>query len=158
MIRAAAERRLRAGYSALEEMEDRAFLPTTAAHLAQAIYAQGRDEEARRFTQISEELAASDDLLTQVVWRSARARIVAGEGRIDEADELALDAVTISESTDFLNIRAGALIDLAQIRLQAGRLEEASSAAAQGLALYEQKGNRVAARKTRDHFAVLFEV
>jgi predicted ATPase/class 3 adenylate cyclase len=155
---AAAETRLRAGYGALEEMEDRAFLPTTAAHLAQAIYGQGRDEEARRFTEISEQLAARDDLLTQVVWRSARARIVAGEGRLDEADELALEAVRISESTDFLNTRADALLDLAQIRRQAGRLEEASAAAAQGLALYEQKGNSVAARKTRDHFAVLFEV
>jgi predicted ATPase/class 3 adenylate cyclase len=155
---AAAERRLRAGYSALEKLEDRAFLPTTAAHLAQALYEQGRDDDARRFTQISESLAASDDLLTQVVWRSVRARILAGEGRMDEADKLALEAVAIGESTDFLNTRAGAAVDLAEIRRQAGRLEEAGTAAAEALALYEQKRNRVAAEKTRDRFAVLLRV
>ena len=75
---AAAEGRLRAGYLALEEMGDRAFRPTTAAHLAQALYAQGRDEDAAPLTQISEELAARDDLLTQVVWRRVRAKVIAG--------------------------------------------------------------------------------
>ena len=118
---AAAERRLRAGYLALEEMGDRAFRPTTAAHLADAVYAQGRDDDAKRLTEISEELAARDDLLTQVVWRRVRAKVMARQGRIDEAEDLAQEAVTISASTDFLNTRADALVDLAQIHHQAGR-------------------------------------
>jgi len=155
---AAAERRLLEGYRALEEMGDKAFLSTTAAYLAQAVCAQGRDEEASRYTQISEELAARDDLLTQVIWRSARAGFLARQGRIEEAEALAREAVTMSESTDFVTTRADALTDLAEILHQAGRLEEAKTAAAEGLALYEQKGNSVAARKTRAHFAVLFQV
>ena len=121
---AAAERRLRAGYLALEEMGDRAFRPTTAAHLADAVYAQGRDDDAKRLTEISEELAARDDLLTQVVWRRVRAKVMARQGRIDEAEDLAQEAVTISASTDFLNTRADALVDLAKIYHQAGRLDE----------------------------------
>ena len=155
---AAAERRLRAGYLALEEMGDRAFRPTTAAHLADAVYAQGRDDDAKRLTEISEELAARDDLLTQVIWRRVRAKVMARQGRIDEAEDLAREAVTISASTDFLNIRADALVDLAKIYHQAGRLDETKVAAAEGVALYEQKGNRVAAGKARTDLAVLDQV
>jgi tetratricopeptide (TPR) repeat protein len=153
----AAEARLRTGYLALEEMGDRAFRPTTAAHLAEALYAQGRDDEARQLTEISEELAARDDLLTQVVWRRVRAKLMARQGRMDVAEDLAQQAVTISESTDFLNTRADALVDLAQIHHQAGRFDKANAAVAAGLALYEGKGNRIAGEKTR-HLAVLHQV
>ncbi len=152
---AAAERHLRAGYRALEEMGDKAFLSTTAAYLAQAVYAQGRDEEAARFTEVSEELADRGDLLTQIIWRGVRAKVLATRGLGEDADDLAREAVTMSLSTDFVNTRADALIDLAQIHQQAGRVEEANAAVAEGLALYEQKGNSVAARKTRAHLAVL---
>ena len=51
-------RKPRAGYLALEKMGDRAFRPTAAAYLAEALYPQGRDEEAEPLTEISEELAA----------------------------------------------------------------------------------------------------
>ena len=151
----AAEGRLRAGYLALEKVGDRNFRPTTAAHLAEVLYAQGRDEEAAPLTETSEQLAAKDDLLTQVVWRRVRAKVIAGQGRYDEAEELAQEAVTISESTDFLNTRADALIDLAHIHRRAGRLDEARTAVAKGIALYEEKGNRVAVEHGRAHLAVL---
>ena len=149
---AAAEQRLRSGYVALEEMGDRAFRPTTAAHLAQALLVQGRADEAWKFTEISEDLGAADDLLTQVVSRGVRARILAGQGRIDEAEELAHEAVAISELTDFLNTQAGALLDAAEVCRVAGRFDESNAAAARALALYEQKGNRVAAHNVREAF------
>ena len=82
---AAAERSLRRGYDALAEMGDKAMLSTTAALLAHALLAQGRDEEAERFAELSEEVAADDDLITQVLWRSARARALAGRGQVEEA-------------------------------------------------------------------------
>jgi hypothetical protein len=63
--------------------------------------------------------------------------------------------VTIGESTDFLNTRADALIDLAHIHRRAGRLDEARTAVAKGIALYEEKGNRVAVEHGRAHLAVL---
>jgi predicted ATPase len=151
----AAEGRLRAGYLALEKLGDRAFRPTTAAHLAEALYAQGRDEEAEPLTEISEQLAARDDLLTQVVWRRVRAKVMARQGRIVEAEDLAQEAVAISEATDFLNTRADALVDLAHIHRRAGRLDEARTAIANGIALYEAKGNRVAVDRTRADLEVL---
>ena len=42
----AAERSLRQGYAALEEMGEKAVLSTTAAFLGQALVAQGRVDEA----------------------------------------------------------------------------------------------------------------
>src|SRR5262249_39162260 len=111
----AAERRLLAGYEALEAMGDRAYLSTTAAYLAQAIEAQGRGDEALRFSEISEELGDPGDLLTQIIWRSARGKVLAARGRTDEGEALAREAMRISESTDFVNTRADALVDLAQI-------------------------------------------
>jgi tetratricopeptide (TPR) repeat protein len=151
----AAEGRLRAGYLALEETGDRVFRPTAAAYLAEALYLQGRDEDAEPLTEISEQLAAREDLLTQVVWRRVRAKVMARQGRVDEAEDLAQEAVSISESTDFLNTRADALVDLAHVHRRAGRLDEARTAVATGLALYEEKGNEVAAERTRADLAVL---
>ena len=81
---------------------------------------------------------------------SARATILARQGRIEEAEELAREAVKVGELTDFMNTRADALIDLAQILQRAGQVDEANAVVAEGLALYEQKGNTVAAGKTRD--------
>jgi class 3 adenylate cyclase/tetratricopeptide (TPR) repeat protein/DNA-binding winged helix-turn-helix (wHTH) protein len=155
---AAAERHLLEGYRALEEMGDKAFLSSTAAYLAQAVYAQGRYEEASRYTEISEALASRDDLLTQVIWRSARAGFLARQGHLEQAEALARKAVNVAESTDFVTTRADALTELAAILKQGGRVEEARSAAADGLALYEQKGNSVAAGKIRTDLAVLFQV
>jgi hypothetical protein len=80
---------------------------------------------------------------------------MARQGRLDEAEGLAQEAVTISEATDFLNTRADALVDLAHVHRRAGRLDEARTAAAKGLALYEEKGNQVAAERARADLAVL---
>jgi tetratricopeptide (TPR) repeat protein len=150
--RVAAEESLRACYRALEEMGDKAFLSTTAAYLAQVIFVQGRSDEAERFTELSEELAASGDIATQAMWRSVRAKVFAGQGRADEAATLAREAVALAERTDFLNHRAEAWIDLAEILTHAGRADEGRSALSEGLALYELKGNVVAARNARTHF------
>ena len=79
-----AEERLRLGYSRLEEMGEKSLLSTSAAMLAQAIYAQGRTDEAERFCDVSEQTAAADDLWTQVLWRSVRGKILARQGRGEE--------------------------------------------------------------------------
>jgi predicted ATPase len=88
----AAERILREGYAALEEMGDRALLSTTAAFLGQALVAQDRYEEAAGLAELSAELTAGDDVITQVLWRGVRARCLAVGGRLDEAEPLAREA------------------------------------------------------------------
>ena len=154
----AAERSLRSGLRDLEEMGDRAVLSTTAAYLAQALLAQRRDEEAERFAELSEELAAADDLITQILWRSVRARTLAGRGLIEEAERLAREAVALAERSDFVNDRGDALFDFAIVLRQAGHLDDARAALAEGLRLYEQKGNTVAAASARAELAELAPV
>ena len=145
----AAERSLRSGYTALEEMGDRALLSTTAAFLGQALLAQDRVEEAESLAELSAEMAADDDLITQVLWRGVRARCLAGRGRLEEAERLALKAVTLAGATDFVNHRADALVDLGIVLRQFGRAYDAQAVFGQALQLYDQKGNAVMAARVR---------
>jgi predicted ATPase len=155
---AAAERSLRRGYGALEEMGYTVELSTTAALLAQALIAQRRDAEAERFAALSEELAPADDLIAQVLWRSVRARTLAGHGSTDEAERLARTAVALVEKSDFVNDRADALVDLGIVLRQGGHLDRARDALAEALVLYERKGNKVGAGRCRAELAGLADL
>ncbi len=145
----AAERILRQGYAVLEEMGDTALLSTTAAFLGQALLAQDRYKEADGLAELSAELTAGDDLVTQVLWRGVRARCLAVDGRLDEAERLAREAVTLAETTDFVNQRADALVDLGIVLGRLGRGEDAQSTFGEAIRLYEHKGNVVAAGRVR---------
>jgi predicted ATPase/DNA-binding SARP family transcriptional activator len=142
---AAAEAYLKADSETLDSMKDEALLSTTDAFLARALFGQDRDEEAEHYTRLSERRAAKSDLLTQVIWRSVRARILARRGSIEQAEQLACQAVNLAKQTDFLSQTGDALLDLAHILRQAGRLELAHAKGAEALHLYQQKGNLVAA-------------
>jgi DNA-binding SARP family transcriptional activator len=146
----AAERRLRRGFERLEAIGERALLATTAAFLARALRAQGRDEEADRYCDLCERTAAAEDLSTQVIWRGARARILAARGLAAPAEALAREAVALSDPTDLLTIRADAARDLADVLAAQGRAEEAEEAAAQALALLELKGCATAVAAAAD--------
>ena len=155
---AAAEESLRTGYRALEEMGERMFRSTTAAFLARAILEQGRDQEAEEFANVSARLAAKDDLLSQVLWRGVRARVLARRGEIQEAESLAREAVALAEATDFVNHRADALLDLSLVLEASHRGDEAIAALSAALRLYELKGNIVAASAARVRLAKLEKV
>jgi class 3 adenylate cyclase/DNA-binding winged helix-turn-helix (wHTH) protein len=151
----AAEECLRAGYSTLEQMGETNLLSTSAAYLAQALLAQGRDHEAEEFARLSDELATADDLLTQILWRGVLARTLAGRDRLDEAQGLAREAVELAARTDFISHKGDALVDFAVVIRRAGHLEQARAALADALGLYQQKGNTVAAGKARADLAAL---
>jgi ATP/maltotriose-dependent transcriptional regulator MalT len=144
---AAAEAYLKAASDTLDDMEDEALRSTTDAFRAQALLAQGRDGEAEHYTRLSEQRAAASDLLTQMMWRSVRARVLARRGELEQAEALARDAVSLAEQTDFLNHRADVLLDFTHILHQAGRLEVARATGTEALHLYQQKGNSVAAAR-----------
>jgi predicted ATPase/class 3 adenylate cyclase len=152
---AAAEASLRAGFDALERMGEKAFLSTTAAFLARAVFAQSRIDEADELARLSAGLTAPGDLLTQLLWRGVRARILATRGQIDEAETFAREAVSLAGQTDFIVQHGDALVDLALILRDAGRYAEATAAALAGLQLHEQKGNLVTAGRIRSDFAAL---
>jgi hypothetical protein len=145
----AAEGRLRRGYRTLERMGETGARSNLAADLAHALVAGARHEEARRFADLSRTLAAREDVYAQVRWRAATARVLAAGGDPGPAARLAREAVELAEGTDMLNLRADALLDLAEVAELGGRAGEAAAAAARGLALYERKGNQVAAAAVR---------
>ena len=144
-----AEERLRRAYETLEEMGEKTLLATTAAMLAQAIYAQDRPEEATYFCRVSREAAADEDLSAQVVGRGANAKILARQGRGNEAEALAREAVELAASTDFLTHHGGAFLDLAEVLQLNGQPPEAEAALRAGLELYERKGDLVSAERAR---------
>jgi tetratricopeptide (TPR) repeat protein len=145
----AAEERLHRGYRVLERMGETGARSNLAADLAHTLVAGGRHEEARRFADLSRALAAREDVYAQVRWRAATARTLAADGEPGQAAGLAREAVELAETTDMLNLRADAWLDLAETAELGGRPEEAAAAAANGLALYERKGNQVAAAAVR---------
>ena len=147
---AAAERELRHGYETFERMGERGVRSTLAAFLARTLAAQGRYDEAEEYTRFSEETAGSDDLVTQVVWRATQAVVLAHRVELAPAERLAAEAARLGESTDFLDLQAGALLSLAEVLRLAGRTDEAATAAARAVTTFERKGNLVAARRAAE--------
>jgi predicted ATPase/class 3 adenylate cyclase len=146
---AAAERSVRAGYQALESLGETAYLSTQAAELALILCALGRFDEADQLTNVSEETAAGEDALSHILWRRARAAILAHRGDLDHSLALVREAVALAEPTDALNVKGAALIDLAEVLRLSGREGEAIPVAERAIALYEQKGNIVRAERAR---------
>ncbi|MGH2800123.1 MAG: tetratricopeptide repeat protein, partial [Thermoleophilaceae bacterium] len=156
---AAAERELREGLAVLErsDMTGSYFGMGLRDELAQALYAQERYEEAKELCGASEREAARDDIQAQVQWRALRAKLMAREGRADEAEALARAAVALVERTEFLIVHANALMDLGEALRLAGRPSEAISALEDARRLYERKGDRVSAGRAEAALAELHE-
>jgi class 3 adenylate cyclase/tetratricopeptide (TPR) repeat protein len=155
--RYAAETELRGGYEELERIGERSFLSTTAALLARTLFEQGRLDEAEHYASVSAEAALDDDVASQVIWRGARARILATRGEAKEAELLAREAVERAGQTDWLELHADALVDLGRVLETLGRPGEAEEGMQRAISLYEQKGNVVAAERTRSELARLVE-
>jgi predicted ATPase/class 3 adenylate cyclase len=147
---AAAEAHLRRGYRALEGMGERGLLSTVAAELAESLYAQDRNEEAERFATISERLAGRKDVASQIGCRTTRARLLAGQGSLEDGERLAREALELAERTDNLSSQGSALLALAEVLEAAGRNEEAGALLDRGRELFRRKGNLVAVEKARE--------
>ncbi len=141
-----AESDLRRDHATLEKLGETYLLPTIAAMLAHALYAQGRFDEALGQSVRAEELGSDDDVDAQTLWRAARAKVLARRGRFDEAERLAGEAVELLRETDALVMKADALVDLAEVLRLAGRRDDASAALAEARALYALKGANGAAQ------------
>jgi ATP/maltotriose-dependent transcriptional regulator MalT len=144
-----AERLLRANVETLASMSDRGMLATTTAMLAQAVYAQGRLGEADELCRVAAGTGAADDIVTQVIWRGVKAKVLARQSRCEQAEALAREAVALVEPTDLLSEHGDAMLDLAEVLRTCSRTEESERAVRTGLSLYEQKGNAVAAARAR---------
>ena len=145
---ARAESELRGDYAALQSMGERMYTPTVAGMLAEVLHAQGRDEEAGHFSDVCRQTAAPHDVGAQYQWRCIRAKLLAREGRAEEAVALAREGVRLIRGTDQPGIQGEALAGLAEVLVAAGELEEAAASLSEAICLFEQKGDTVSAARS----------
>jgi tetratricopeptide (TPR) repeat protein len=145
----AAERELRCDLDELAAMGEQNYIATTAAFLAEALYRQRRDDEAMTLTERSEAIADAEDVATQVLWRSVRAKLLARGGWLTGAESLAREAVRIIGQAQDPDTQGLAALDLAEVLLLAGRTGEALASAEDAVARFEGKGNAESARRAR---------
>jgi tetratricopeptide (TPR) repeat protein len=145
----AAERTLRPAADALERMGNHGHFVTIAPVLADALFAQGRGDEAAPLIELVIQWAMADDLDPQIGWRRTQARLLAHRGEFENAERLAREAIELAARTDFLEVHARALVDFAEVLRLAGRPQESLVELEHALRLHEQKGNVVSAATTR---------
>ncbi len=142
-----AEQELRRATDTLTGLGEKYLLPPIAALLAHVVYLRGRPDEAEELSRTAEKLAADDDVEAQTLWRSVRAKVLAGRSRVEEAEQLAREAVRLIQTTDAPNMQADALLDLTEVLRQSGRLDDARLVATEARGLYAGKGNAIAAAR-----------
>ena len=112
------------GIAQLREMGETGYLATSLIYLADAIVSQGRPDEAETILQEAEELAADDDAVILIGISRVRAEILHAQGRLDEAERHAREAIAFGEPTDYLLRRASSHRELAEILLAKGAQDE----------------------------------
>src|SRR5713226_167854 len=121
---AAAERAMRWAYAREVEMGEKQDIPGTANRLADALYRQGRYEEAAQWIEIGG-------------GRGIRALLAARRGEFEQAERLGRELVAMTERGQNLNARGTALVRLAEVLSMAGRSGEAVPALNEAIQLYE---------------------
>ncbi len=135
---AAAERELREGYETLSAMGEVGARTTIAAFLAEALRAQGRLAEAYELTGAVEAAASQEDVVTQVMWRSVRARAFPDH---EAAWAIARAARKAARATDMPELQATALVAWAEVAAATHRIDESATALAQARRILGAKGN-----------------
>ena len=150
----AAERLARPGLDALERIGNQGHWVTAAITVAEALYAQDRLDEAEAVVDQVHAWSMEDDSDPQIGWRRIKAKILARRGELGDAERLGREAVAIASQTDYLENRALACADLADVLGLAGRADEARAELQEALALAERKGIVPLAARIRSRLAV----
>jgi len=137
----AAEHELRPGYEVLKQLGEKSHFSSFSHLLSNAVYLQGRYDEAERLTQESEQASRPNDVHSQILWRSTRAKVLARRGEFEAAERLAREAVAFASESDFFLAHAVALMDLAEVLELGSRSEEAAEPLRRAIVLCEGKGN-----------------
>jgi tetratricopeptide (TPR) repeat protein len=144
-----AVRSLQVAYDEKMAAGDPAGASTTATALAEAHLEAGNLEEAWRYATHARETSSVDDIASQGRGREIQARVLSDRGQHVEAEELAREAVSIMERTDYLALHADALVHLARVLHVGGNNAEALASARQAAGLYERKGATILVDRTQ---------
>jgi tetratricopeptide (TPR) repeat protein len=144
-----AEHELRPSYEALKKLGEKSHLSSICHALSHALYEQGRYDEAEQLTRECEEASRPNDVHSQILWRSTRAKVIARSGEFDAAERLAREAVEFAAESDFYLAHADALMDLAEVLELRGESDAAAVAIQEAMRFYELKGNLAATERAR---------
>jgi tetratricopeptide (TPR) repeat protein len=142
------ERELRAALEMALDFRERDPAAKIAAALSRVLLARRRSEEADEFATRSKGYAPSEGAAAQALWRAAKARVMASREDHLEAGRLAREAVDLA-SVETPNLRAGLLVNLAEVLLWAQQSAKAEPVIAEAIRLYQRKGNLVSAAQAR---------
>jgi class 3 adenylate cyclase/tetratricopeptide (TPR) repeat protein len=141
-----AERALEAGRAGIDHLEragETGWLSTLLGYTAEALYRLGRDDEAWELTVQAEEAGAEDDVMTLMLVRQLRGKLLARRGEFADAERLAREAVALSRGEEDPLHHADSLFDLGLVLVAAGKGEDALEALAGARSSYDRKGNAV---------------
>jgi DNA-binding SARP family transcriptional activator/tetratricopeptide (TPR) repeat protein len=144
-----AEEILRSCCDVLSEMQMGVLLASRAAELAEAIYRQGRYDEAAGWLELAGEHAAADDVGAQFLRRAVEAKVLARRELFAEAEAVAREAVALAAPTDAVSNRAKVALDLAEVLQLADKAAQAGKAARAALTQFDEKGNLMGAQRAR---------
>ena len=143
----AAEKRMREGYEILLSIGEKGYLSTLVGYMAEAIYQQGRFDEAERTAREARELSAPEDVESQRLWRGVIAKVLARRGEFVEAERLAREALELVDRSDGF-ARADTRLDLVEVLTIAGQ-DGIADILDEAIAVYEAKGMTAGVARAR---------
>jgi len=149
----AAQAAFRACCETFERFDDSAALASVAAELGGSLSAQGRVDEAWEWDALAEGRAPAGDVIAQLSWRILKARLLAHDNRLADAEPLAMEALSLVMQTDALTHQGDVLLDVATVLTAAKRPGEAADRVRQAIDAYDRKQNVAAARNARARLA-----
>jgi tetratricopeptide (TPR) repeat protein len=152
---AAAEHHLREACEAFRAMGERGYFSTVASWLAEALYAQGRLDEAQQVTEEAKEATMPGDIDAQARWRIIRAKLLARRGQFPAAQRLADEAEVLVSSTSWEALKAGVLMAKVEVSQLAGARGQAEACLRAALRIYEDQRAEPLADQARAALASL---
>jgi class 3 adenylate cyclase/tetratricopeptide (TPR) repeat protein len=131
----------------LEELGDRGWLSTSAAQLAESLYALGRDDEAQHWVDRALELGEADDAVTQAQARMVRAMISARAGDSESALRDLLDVLSITATMQAPQFQGETALNAAHVFEMINNLTAATEQLRHALNLFTAKGSIVYAAR-----------
>jgi predicted ATPase/DNA-binding XRE family transcriptional regulator len=136
---AAAEGYFREGYEAFRAMGERGYLGHLAGLLAEALYAQGRLDEAQEMTEEAEATAGPSEDEARVVWQSTKAKVLARRGQFHAAKQLIAEAEAVISPTSWAINQAAVLMAKAEVSWLAGAPDQAAASLRAALQIFEDR-------------------
>ena len=152
---AAAEGVMKEGCEAFLAMGERPYRSGAVVRLAEAVYAQGRLEEAQQLAEEAKALATADDVDTRVRCCAIEAKLLARRGQFGAARRLADQAVALISESSYAGLLAQTLVASAEVSRLAGAPEEAEASLRRALRIYEDRRAVAPAEQTRGALASL---